>query len=77
MTVLNETLYYRVDQILTVLPNETDALAIEKGKDYVTLVTCTPMVSTHIGCLCWARESTTRPKTAPQQRRQRQNSRHG
>jgi sortase A len=42
VTVLNETLYYRVDQILTVLPNETDALAIEKGKDYVTLVTCTP-----------------------------------
>lgn len=42
LTVLNETLYYRVDQILTVLPNETDALAIEKGKDYVTLVTCTP-----------------------------------
>lgn len=41
LTVLNETLYYRVDQILTVLPNETDALAIEKGKDYVTLVTCT------------------------------------
>ena len=42
LTVLNETLYYRVDQILTVLPNETDALAIEKGKDCVTLVTCTP-----------------------------------
>lgn len=42
LTVLNETLYYRVDQILTVLPNEIDALAIEKGKDYVTLVTCTP-----------------------------------
>lgn len=42
LTVLNETLYYRVDQILTVLPNETDALAIVKGKDYVTLVTCTP-----------------------------------
>lgn len=42
LTVLNETLYYRVDQILTVLPNETDALAIVKGGDYVTLVTCTP-----------------------------------
>ena len=32
MTVLNETLYYRVDQILTVLPNETDALAIERER---------------------------------------------
>ena len=42
LTVLNETLYYQVDQILTVLPNETDALAITKGEDHVTLVTCTP-----------------------------------
>ena len=40
--VLNETLYYTVDQILTVLPHEMDALAIEEGKDYVTLITCTP-----------------------------------
>lgn len=52
LTVLNETLYYRVDQILTVLPNETDALAIEKGKDYVTLVTCTPYgVNSHRLCM--------------------------
>jgi len=42
ITVLGETLAYQVDQILTVLPNEMDALAIEEGKDYVTLVTCTP-----------------------------------
>lgn len=42
LTVLNETIYYQVDQILTVLPNETDALAITKGEDHVTLVTCTP-----------------------------------
>ena len=42
LTVLNETLYYQVDQILTVLPNETDALAIAKVEDHVTLVTCTP-----------------------------------
>ena len=40
--VLNETLCYTVDQILTVLPHEMDALAIEEGKDYVTLITCTP-----------------------------------
>ena len=41
-------LHYQVDQILTVLPSETDALQIEKGKDYVTLVTCTPYaVNTH------------------------------
>lgn len=40
--VLNETLCYTVDQILTVLPHEMDALAIEEGKDYLTLITCTP-----------------------------------
>lgn len=46
--ILNETLAYEVDQILTVLPEQTDALQIEKGKDYVTLVTCTPYaVNTH------------------------------
>ena len=46
--VLGETFAYQVDQILTVLPSETDALRIEQGKDYVTLVTCTPYaVNTH------------------------------
>ena len=46
--VLHHTFAYQVDQILTVLPSETDALQIEKGKDYVTLVTCTPYaVNTH------------------------------
>lgn len=40
--VLNQTLCYTVDQILTVLPSEMDALAIEEEKDYVTLITCTP-----------------------------------
>ena len=40
--VLNRTLCYTVDQILTVLPDQTEALSIQKDKDYVTLVTCTP-----------------------------------
>lgn len=40
--VLDQTLAYQVDQILTVLPQETEHLAIEEGKDYVTLITCTP-----------------------------------
>jgi sortase A len=48
ITVLGEKLAYQVDQILTVLPEETEALAIEEGKDLVTLVTCTPYaVNTH------------------------------
>lgn len=40
--VLDETLTYEVDQIRIVLPYEINDLAIEKGKDYCTLVTCTP-----------------------------------
>lgn len=42
INVLNEKLAYKVDQILTVLPSELEALAIEPDKDLVTLVTCTP-----------------------------------
>ena len=39
---LGETLTYEVDQIRTVLPTELEDIEIEEGKDYVTLVTCTP-----------------------------------
>lgn len=42
LRVLDETLTYGVDQIRTVLPDELDDLAIEEGKEYCTLVTCTP-----------------------------------
>ena len=46
--VLNETLTYEVDQIHTVLPNELQDLYIEEGRDYCTLVTCTPYgINTH------------------------------
>ena len=46
--VLGDTLAYRVDAINTVLPTDTSLLQIEDGKDYVTLVTCTPFgVNTH------------------------------
>ena len=40
--VLDETLCYEVDQILTVEPDDTDALAVEEGEDLATLITCTP-----------------------------------
>ena len=40
--VLGEILEYQIDQIETVLPHELDSLSITPGKDYVTLVTCTP-----------------------------------
>ncbi len=39
---LNEELTYQVDQIHIVEPKEVDELTIEEGKDYCTLVTCTP-----------------------------------
>jgi len=42
MHTLNRILAYEVDQILTVEPSDTGSLAIEPGKDYMTLVTCTP-----------------------------------
>ena len=46
--VLGDTLVYEVDSIHTVLPTDTSLLRIEDGKDYVTLVTCTPFgVNTH------------------------------
>ena len=45
---LGKTLAYQVDQIKTALPDDVSALETEVGKDYVTLVTCTPYgVNTH------------------------------
>lgn len=40
--VLNQNFAYKVDQIKVVLPEDTQDLYIEKDKDYVTLLTCTP-----------------------------------
>ena len=40
--VLDKTLAYKVDQIKTVLPEETSELDTIPGEDHVTLVTCTP-----------------------------------
>lgn len=42
------TLAYSVDQILTVLPTDIEALLAVSDKDYVTLITCTPyMINSH------------------------------
>ena len=40
--VLDRIMTYEVDQILIVLPEEMDSLAIDPQQDYCTLVTCTP-----------------------------------
>ena len=42
INVLGQTLAYKVDQISVVKPEDTRKLQIVDGKDYVTLVTCTP-----------------------------------
>ena len=48
MNVLNETLTYECDQIRIVEPEDLSNLQIAKGKDYCTLITCTPYgVNTH------------------------------
>ena len=48
LTVMNRTLTYEVDQIRVVEPTDLSDLTIEEGKDYCTLVTCTPYgINTH------------------------------
>lgn len=42
ITVLDHVITYMVDQIRIVYPYELDELAIEEGRDYCTLITCTP-----------------------------------
>ena len=45
---LNQVLTYEVDQINIVVPTDLSTLAIEDGKDYCTLFTCTPYgINTH------------------------------
>lgn len=46
--VLNETLFYQVDQIRIVEPQDLTELEIQEGKDLCTLITCTPYgINTH------------------------------
>lgn len=48
LNVMGEKMAYKIDQIQKVLPKDIDSLTIEDGKDYCTLVTCTPYgVNTH------------------------------
>ena len=42
LRVMDRVLTYEVDRILIVEPEDTSALLAEDGKDYCTLVTCTP-----------------------------------
>ena len=48
VTTVDRLLTYEIDQILIVRPSEIEALAADPGKDYCTLVTCTPYgINTH------------------------------
>lgn len=48
ISILDQKLAYEVDQILVVEPSESEALQLQEGHDYVTLVTCTPYaINTH------------------------------
>lgn len=48
ITILNKLITYEVDSIKIVKPSDVSKLQIKKGKDYVTLVTCTPYgINTH------------------------------
>lgn len=46
--VAGEKLAYEIETFKTVLPHELDDVKIQKGRDLITLVTCTPyMINTH------------------------------
>ena len=48
VTNMKETLTYRVERIKVVEPDEISEVALDKDKDYVTLLTCTPyMINSH------------------------------
>ena len=42
VSVLGQKMAYAVDDINIVLPDDTSKLQVVEGKDYVTLITCTP-----------------------------------
>lgn len=48
ISVLGKTLFYKVCEIQTILPDETETLGIRKGRDFISLITCTPYgINTH------------------------------
>ena len=48
ITIMDTVILYQVDQILTVTPDNTADIQIVEGKDYCTLLTCTPYgLNTH------------------------------
>lgn len=61
VTVLGDTLYYKVTEINIVLPDEVEYLQPVKDKDLITLVTCTPYsVNSHRLLVTGERDDTPR-----------------
>ncbi len=47
-TILDRTITYQVDQIKVIVPSDVSDLMIDDGKEYCTLLTCTPYgINTH------------------------------
>ena len=67
VTVGSHSVLYLIDQILTVLPAETEALMPVSGEDYCTLVTCTPYgVNSHRLLVRGSRVGLAETETVPQ-----------
>ena len=48
LTILDQTLTYQVDKITVIVPEDISELRLFPGKDYCTLMTCTPYgINTH------------------------------
>ena len=63
LTILDRVLTYQVDQVLIVEPDEVDELYVVEGRDYCTLVTCTPYgINTQRLLVRGERIETARPK---------------
>lgn len=66
LKILGETLTYEIDQILTVLPEEMEALDLAEGEDYCTLITCTPYGVNSHRLLVRGKRIENAPEEAPQ-----------
>ena len=63
ITILDRVMTYEVDQVLIVEPSDTSEIQIVDGKDYCTLLTCTPYgLNTHRLLVRGHRIETLRPK---------------
>ena len=48
LTIMDQTLTYQVDDITVIVPEDSSKLVLFPGKDYCTLMTCTPYgINTH------------------------------